>query len=425
MNAINPRRGQHLVKADKRRFRAPFPLPLSGAVMARLGHSLLDRIDTRLESGRLEAWLPDGTFRVLGGREAGWVCEVRLRDWRALARLVSGGSVGWYRAWEQGEWSSPAPERLFALFMANGRTLGGVARSHGPLRWAMRAFHWLRRNSRTGARRNISAHYDLGNDFYRVWLDAGMNYSSALFDDPEHPDEGLATAQAAKNDAVLDRLAMKGGQRLLEIGCGWGALAERALDRAPIDYEGITLSHEQAAWARTRLPRHRAAVYLRDYRDMRGQFDGIASIEMVEAVGQRYWPDYVGAIHRLLKPGGRAVVQYISIDDALFERYAESADFIQTYIFPGGMLISESRLRALAEEAGLEWRDQRSFGQHYATTLRLWRARFDAAVDEGRLPRAFDEKFVKLWRYYLMYCEGGFLGGGIDVAQVTLVKPRA
>jgi cyclopropane-fatty-acyl-phospholipid synthase len=425
MNAINPRRGQHLTKADKRRFRPPFPLPLTGAVMARLGHRLLDRIDARLESGRLEAWLPDGTFRVLGGREAGWVCEVRLRDWRALARLISGGSVGWYRAWELGEWSSPAPERLFALFMANGRTLGGVARSHGPLRWTMRAVHWLRRNSRTGARRNIAAHYDLGNDFYRVWLDAGMNYSSALFDDPEHPDEGLAAAQNAKNDAILDRLGLKGGQRLLEIGCGWGALAERALDRADIDYDGITLSHEQAAWARTRLPRHRAAIYLRDYRDMRGQYDAIASVEMVEAVGQRYWPDYVSAIHGLLKSGGRAVVQYISIDEALFDRYAESADFIQTYIFPGGMLISESRLRALAEEAGLEWRDQRSFGQHYATTLRLWRARFDAAVDEGRLPRAFDEKFVKLWRYYLMYCEGGFLGGGIDVAQVTLVKPRA
>ncbi len=411
------------MKADKRRLRAR--LPLKGAWLRWLGHALLDRIDARLACGRLEAWLPDGTFRVLGGREAGWVCEVHLRDWRALARLVTGGSVGWYRAWEKGEWSSPAPERLFALFMANAASLGGVARSRGPLRWLMRAIHFVNRNSKAGARRNIAAHYDLGNDFYRLWLDKGMNYSSALFDDPEHPDEGLATAQIAKIDAALDRLNLKGGERLLEIGCGWGALAERALDRADIDYDGITLSHEQAAWARTRLPRHRAAVYLRDYRDMRGRYDAIASIEMVEAVGQRYWPDYCAAIHRLLKPRGRAVVQYISIDDAIFERYAESADFIQTYVFPGGMLISQSRLRALAEQAGLEWRDQRSFGAHYATTLRLWRERFDAAVDQGRLPPAFDEKFVKLWRYYLMYCEGGFAGGGIDVAQVTLVKPTA
>ena len=409
------------MKADKRRFRTP--LPVTRAIMARLGHALLDRIDARLETGRLEAWLPDGTFRVLGGRAPGWVCEVHLRDWRALARLVTGGSVGWYRGWELGEWSSPAAERLFALFMANGETLGGVARSHGPLRWVMRTFHWARRNSKLGARRNISAHYDLGNDFYRLWLDQGMNYSSALFDDADHPDEGLTAAQIAKNDAVLDRLNLRNGARLLEIGCGWGALAERALDRAYIDYEGITLSYEQAAWARARLPRNRAAVYLRDYRDMRGHYDAIASVEMVEAVGQRYWPDYIAAIHRLLKPGGRAAIQYISISDALFERYAQSADFIQTYIFPGGMLISESRFRALAEAQGLEWRDQCSFGAHYATTLRLWRERFDAAVDGGHLPRAFDERFVKLWRYYLMYCEGGFAGGGINVAQVTLVKP--
>jgi len=397
-------------------------LPLVTRLFAPVAHRLLDRIDEGLEQGRLEAWLPDGSFRVLGARADGPVCEVRLRDWRALLRLVANGSIGWYRAWEAGEWDSPDPVPLFALFMANAVSLGGAARAHGPLRWVAHALHALRRNNRKGSKRNIAAHYDLGNDFYQLWLDRGMNYSSALFDDPARPVEGLGAAQNAKIDAALDRLKLKHGDRLLEIGCGWGGFAERALDRARIDYVGLTLSEEQAAWAQPRLPRHRASISLTDYRDVKGSYDAIASIEMVEAVGEEYWPAYLAKIHSLLKSRGRAVIQYISIDDRLFERYAASADFIQTYIFPGGLLISESRFRALAEEAGLHWRDQHNFGQHYATTLRLWRERFDAAVEEGRLPSAFDEKFVKLWRYYLMYCEGGFAGGGIDVAQVTLVK---
>ncbi len=420
MNAIDPQRGQHLVKADKMLPQAG--LPLTERIMARFGHRVLDRIDAGLEHGRLEAWLPDGSFRVLGARADGPACEVRLRYWRALLRLIVNGSVGWFRGWEAGEWDSPDPVPLFALFMMNAPSLGKVARSRGPLRWIARRMHALRANDKRRAKDNVAFHYDLGNDFYALWLDKGMNYSSALFADPERAKEGLEAAQVAKIDAALDRLHLKHGDRLLEIGCGWGALAEQALDRASIGYDGLTLSREQAAWAKARLPADRAAVHLTDYRDARGQYDAIASIEMVEAVGQEYWPDYLAAIHRLLKPGGRAVVQYISIDDRIFERYAASADFIQTYIFPGGMLMSESRFRALAEEQGLEWQDKHSFGQHYATTLRLWRHRFDAAVEEGRMPPAFDARFVKLWRYYLMYCEGGFTGGGIDVAQVTLVK---
>ena len=249
-----------------------------------------------------------------------------------------------------------------------------------------------------------------------------MSYSSALFADLTKRNEPLELAQERKNDAVLDRLALKDGDRLLEIGCGWGALAQRALERADIHYDGLTLSAEQKSWAQAHLP-SQARIHLTDYRDATGQYDAIASVEMVEAVGQRYWGDYLATIARLLKPGGRAAIQYICIDDALFERYAASADFIQTYIFPGGMLISQSRFRALAEAEGLEWRDARHFGLHYAETLRRWRLRFDAAIDAGTLPPAFDENFVRLWRYYLMYCEGGFRGGGIDVAQVTLVKP--
>lgn len=349
-------------------------------------------------------------------------CEVHLVRWRALLRLAAGGSAGWYRAWAAGEWTSPDPVPLFALFMQNAVALGQVARPHGPARWLGRLLHWTRRNNHAGSRHNIAYHYDLGNDFYRLWLDDDMHYSSALFVDPANESETLERAQRRKVDAILDRLDLHDGASLLEIGCGWGGLAEQAMARNDITYCGLTLSTEQADYASDRLGSG-ATILLTDYRDAQGQYDAIASVEMVEAVGQRYWPAYLAAIHRLLKPGGKAAIQYIIINDAIFENYARGADFIQTYIFPGGMLISQSRFRALAERQGLEWRDVQLFGQHYAETLCRWRSRFDKAIEEGRLPSSFDQHFVALWRYYLMYCEGGFRGGGIDVAQVTLVKP--
>lgn len=419
MNAIDPRRGRRALTV-----RRP---PVGGdprwidRPIAPVFHRLLDRIDRGLERGALEATLPDGTRRLLGGRSPGPHCEVDLVRWRALVRLVTGGSAGWYRAYAAGEWTSPDPVPLFDLFMTNAVALGRSARPNGPARWAGRAMQWLRRNSRAGSRQNIEYHYDLGNDFYRLWLDADMHYSSALFRDPDDRIERLEQAQHRKVDATLDRLALKDGDALLEIGCGWGGLAERAMARARIAYTGLTLSTEQADYAIDRLGSG-ATIALTDYRDAQGHYDAIVSVEMVEAVGQRYWPDYLAAIHRLLKPGGRAAIQYILIDDAIFDRYARGADFIQTYIFPGGMLISESRFRALAEAQGLEWRDVHRFGQHYAETLRRWRDRFDRAIEQGDLPPAFDQHFVILWRYYLQYCEGGFRSGTIDVAQVTLVK---
>ncbi|MDO7835239.1 cyclopropane-fatty-acyl-phospholipid synthase family protein [Sphingobium sp. HBC34] len=420
MNAINPQRGRRALSV-----RHP---PRSGSpgriarLVAPLFHRMLDRIDDGLERGALEASLPDGTRRLLGGRAAGPACVVDLHDWRALIRLASGGSAGWYRAWAAGQWSSPDPVPLFALFMANAAALGRAARPRGPARWIGRFAHWARRNSRSGSRHNIAYHYDLGNDFYTLWLDEHMHYSSALFLDPDSRIESLEQAQRRKVDAILDRLDLRDGDALLEIGCGWGGLAEQAMERRALSYTGLTLSTEQADYARDRLGSG-AHILLTDYRDAQGQYDAIASVEMVEAVGQRYWPAYLAAIHRLLKPGGRAAIQYILIDDAIFDGYARAADFIQTYIFPGGMLLSQSRFRALAQQQGLEWRDEHRFGLHYAETLRRWRQRFDRAIDEGRLPASFDQHFVALWRYYLMYCEGGFRGGGIDVAQVTLVKP--
>lgn len=420
---VSPRRGKKLLRADRAYRAGGMIARLIGRAPAALFHRILDRIDAGLLAGTIEGHLPDGSVRLLGGRGKGPTAIVHLHSWAALARLVLSGSVGWYRAWEKGEWTSPDPVPLFDLFMRNGEALGNAGRAHGPSRWLNRAVHALHRNDRRGARRNIHAHYDLGNDFYRLWLDSSMNYSSALFADAR---QSLEEAQAAKVDAILDRLDLRSGSRLLEIGCGWGALAERAVERHDVIYTGITLSPAQAEVADARLAAvdlsGRSRIELCDYRDVQGPVDAIASVEMVEAVGQAYWPAYLDAIARLLRPGGKAAIQYISINDALFERYAASSDFIQAYIFPGGCLISESRFRALAEARGLVWRDVRRFGGDYAETLRQWRERFDAAVAAKDLPAGFDERFVRLWRYYLQYCEGGFRGGGIDVAQVTLEK---
>ncbi|MFM5953016.1 MAG: class I SAM-dependent methyltransferase [Novosphingobium sp.] len=379
------------------------------------GDALIDRIDRGLETGAIHATLPDGTRRTLGGRAPGFEAEVHLRRWNGLLRVATAGSIGLYQGWEAGDWTSPDPVPLFALFMANGTALGNTARAQGPWRWLGRVLHALNRNSRAGAQRNIHAHYDLGNDFYAAWLDPELVYSSARFDSGAND---LAAAQQVKLATITERLA--GARSVLEIGCGWGALAQH-LHAAGMAVTAISLSDEQLAWA---CDRRDPAIAFRkvDYRDVTGQFDSITSVEMVEAVGREYWPDFFDCIARCLKPGGRAAIQYIAIDEALFPGYAANSDFIQAYVFPGGMLVSEAEFRRLAAERGLEWRDQTCFGGDYAETLRLWRERFDAAVAEGRLPAGFDDRFVRLWRFYLMYCEGGFRGRGIDVRQVTLVK---
>ena len=395
-------------------------------LFARGFHRILRRIDAGLVQGGIYAILPDGSRRLLGGRAPGPEPVVHLHSWNALVRLITSGSVGWYKAWEQGEWSSPDPVPLFDLFMRNGEMLGNTARSKGLFRLINRLAHRFRANDKEGARENISHHYDLGNDFYRAWLDDSMTYSSAVFAEPISETEPLEAAQERKIRLLLDRLELKPGQRLLEIGCGWGGLAEMAARDYGVHVTGLTLSEEQKAWCDRRLEAaglaDRCSIELTDYRDARGSYDAVASVEMAEAVGQDYWPAYLRSIAGLLKPGGRAALQLISIREPLFDGYAANADFIQTYIFPGGMLISERRFEAAAREAGLEWRDRKGYGLHYAETLQRWRARYDRAVEEGRLPAGFDEPFHRLWRYYLMYCEGGFRGGGIDVAQVTLVK---
>lgn len=404
-------RGHTLIKGGTRFERGS---GLFSRLLAPGFRSIIGRVDARIRQGTIRAVLPDGRQRVLGGRGDGFTADVIVHDWRALVRLATNGSIGWYQAWEAGEWESPDPTLIFAVFGQNAAALGEIGRARGPFRWAAAFAHWLNRNSRAGSRRNIHAHYDLGNDFYAEWLDPTMSYSSAIFADGDD----LEAGQRRKWEALSDRLGKP--QTLLEIGCGWGSLANY-FAREGAQVTAISLSDAQLAWARGR---HDPTIDFRkqDYRDTNGQYDAIVSVEMVEAVGREYWPSFFDCIARNLKPGGRAAIQYITMQDDLFDAYASSADFIQAYIFPGGLLIRNSEFQKLAEERGLEWCDQTDFGTDYAQTLKMWRERFDAAFEGGRIHSGFDERFANLWRYYLMYCEGGFRGGGIDVSQVTLVK---
>lgn len=411
-------RGEHLLRADR-------GFATGGGLFAHLAApafaKLLDELDQRISRGGIEAILPDGSTRRIGFHAKGPRAIVQLSAWRALVRLATSGSVGWYKAWTLGEWSSPEPVAVFELFSANAVALGDVARAKGLFRWVNALAHRLRDNAPAKARANIAAHYDLGNDFYSAWLDTTMTYSSAWF---FSAGETLEQAQLNKVHRLLDRLQLKPGQRLLEIGCGWGTLAIEAAKRGA-RVVGLTLSTEQKAWAERKIAdaglSRQIEIRLQDYRDTAEQFDAVASVEMVEAVGRRWWCAYLDSIARNLRSGGRAALQYISIDHRIFDRYASSADFIQTYIFPGGLLVDEPQFEGLAREHGLSWGEREGFARHYAETLKSWRAKYNEAVARGNL-EGFAEPFHQLWRYYLMYCEGGFRGGSIDVAQVTLVK---
>ena len=410
-------RGAHLVRSGSSFVNGSGVL---GRLFSRGMARLLDQLHEKLEVGGVEATLPDGSQRRIGFHRDGPVAVVQLNSWYALVRLATSGSIGWYRAWVKGEWRSPDPVPLFALFMANGESLGDIGRAKGSARWYNALRHRRKDNDLLGARENIAAHYDLGNDFYREWLDPTMSYSSARFG----AGDDLEAAQRRKVSLLLDRLDLKPGTQLLEIGCGWGTLAIEAARRGAT-VVGLTLSAEQKSWAEAKIAEaelsDRIEIRMQDYRQISEQFDAIASVEMVEAVGEKWWPTYMESIARNLNPGGKAALQFISMNHRLFKGYARNPDFIQAYIFPGGMLIDEPRFEALAKGRGLSWQDREGFGLDYAETLKIWRQRYDAAVREGRLT-GFDEGFHNLWRYYLMYCEGGFRGRGIDVAQVTMAR---
>ncbi|MFO7581586.1 class I SAM-dependent methyltransferase [Guyparkeria sp.] len=374
--------------------------------------------------GRVRVTTDDGGEAEFVGADrpelsAHWHLHHPARLFSRIARL---GDIGIAEGFIAGDFSA---DDLTTLLEIGARNFELMAHDLRPGFWARLAHrfqHALRANHRRGSRRNIASHYDLGNDFYRLWLDDSMTYSAAIFDDPA---ESLATAQQRKYDRLLDGLQAKAGDRILEIGCGWGGLAERA-GRRGLTVDGLTLSIEQLVWARERLENaglaDRARLHLTDYRDQTGQFDHIVSIEMFEAVGERYWPTYFQAVHDRLKPGGRAAIQVITIEEDAFESYRREPDFIQLYIFPGGMLPSIDRFHANAEAAGLAVHETAFFGHDYARTLARWLARFDAVEDELE-HMGFDHAFRQTWRYYLAYCQAGFLNGRINVAQVILERP--
>jgi len=376
----------------------------------------------RLQAGSLLLTTPDGVTRTFGAHGAAAPAVLTLHDWRVATAALNGGDVGFAEAYIDGRWDTPDLTRLLTLLAANQPALERAFYARGVVRAFLRLRHLLRANTRRRAKRNIVAHYDLGNAFYGLWLDPSMTYSAALFDGAH--DRPLEDAQNAKYARVLDELAVKRGSQVLEIGCGWGGFAEHA-GRAGMNVTGISLSGAQTAYARARIARVGLAdsveLRLQDYRDVRGRYDAVASIEMIEAVGERWWPTYFRAIRNALVPGGRACVQAITIADERFARYRTQSDFIQQYIFPGGMLPPPSRLVATATAAGLDLIGSRTFGSDYAETLRRWLAAFDARAETIRA-LGHDEKFLRCWRFYLAYCAAGFDTRTTDVGHYTFVR---
>ena len=400
--------------------RRPTDMPLA----ARQVLTLLQK----LQHGRLHLRLPDGSESVYGQGEQPNASLV-VHDWGVFAAAMRSGDIGFAESFIAGEWETPDLCALLRVFIANRNALENVIYGHWWGQLAHRLRHWLNRNTRSNSRKNIHAHYDLGNAFYSLWLDPTMNYSSAWFDG--NPMLSMDQAQDAKVRRALRMVNLTPGhnQRLLEIGCGWGALAEMATMEHGAHITGVTLSTEQLDFARARMQRHgvaaQADLRLQDYRDIAdGPYDAVCSIEMIEAVGQGFWPTYFATVARMLKPGGKACIQSIVIADALFERYLESTDFIQQYIFPGGCLPSPSEFKAQARAAGLEVVQEHAFGHDYALTLQRWREAF-LAQREQVLTLGFDQRFMHIWEFYLCYCEAAFMEDNIDVLQYTLQKPHA
>ncbi|MFC5496716.1 class I SAM-dependent methyltransferase [Caenimonas terrae] len=396
-----------------------FPVPASAPAAARQVLGLL----RKLVHGSLTLQLPDGSSLRFGNGQSPHAA-IALRNWNVCAAALRSGDIGFAESYAAGDWTTPNLTDLLTLFIANRRVIDDVV--YGS--WAGRLYHRLRhllnRNTRGNSQKNIHAHYDLGNRFYELWLDETMNYSSAWFQgDRSQP---MAAAQDAKVRRALRMAGVRAGDRLLELGCGWGALAETGAGEFGAQVTGVTLSGEQLAFGRKRIADRQLAqrvdLRLQDYRDIAdAPFDAVCSIEMVEAVGREYWPQYFKTVHRLLKPGGRACIQSIVIDDALWDRYIHSTDFIQQYIFPGGCLPCPREFRREAQAAGFRVIDEMAFGADYAETLRRWRDSFHAQRSQV-LQLGFDERFIRIWEFYLAYCEAAFDQANIDVVQYTLLR---
>jgi cyclopropane-fatty-acyl-phospholipid synthase len=396
-------------------------LPASAPAAARA----VFRLMKSLRHGSLDVQLPDGSVMHFGEASDGAPrAAMRLLNWNVCTATLRSGDIGFAEAFIAGDWTSPDPTALIKLMLANGSEVESLVYGTWWGSLLYRVKHWLNRNSRSGSKKNIHAHYDLGNEFYRLWLDPTMNYSSAWFEGERS--RPMADAQWAKVRRALVECEVKAGDRVLEIGCGWGALAECTAREFGATVTGVTLSTEQLAWARERLTAAGLAgdLRLQDYRDLtvgpgEGPFDAIVSIEMFEAVGREYWPSFFQTLKTQLKPGGKACVQSIVIRDDMFERYVNSTDFIQQYIFPGGLLPSPSEFRKAAREAGLRVTHELAFGLDYAETLSRWRERF-LSQDGPVRQLGFDTRFMRIWEFYLAYCEAAFAMGNTDVVQFTL-----
>ncbi len=398
--------------ARPRAMRQPARLPLADTLVS----AILRRLLCQLEAGSLTIGLPSGAVVELKGTHSGPKARISIRDWRTMLRVLIGGDVGFAEAYMDGAWSTPSLVTLLDCLHRNEAALQRAWGGWSLERLTRRLRHSARANTRRGSRRNIEAHYDLGNAFYSSWLDDGMNYSSALYTDAS---ASLEDAQIAKLDRAISLLKVKPDDHVLEIGCGWGALAERLAVNHGTRVTGITLSREQLAYAERRLRNANAAglaeFHLQDYRDVSGTFDAIVSIEMLEAAGEAYWPAYFAKLKECLRPGGVAVLQVITIEQHRFAAYRERPDFIQRYIFPGGMLPTLSLVRQHAEAAGLVVQSVETFGDSYARTLAEWRSRFLAATPPADAPQLNTERFWRMWHYYLAYCEIGFRTGALDV----------
>ena len=383
----------------------------------RVFSGLAERMIPVPRRGRLLIVLPSGNTIERVSAEGGPETVIEAHRWRGLWRILRDGESGFIDGYLDGDWSTPDLVRLLEFFMENETSFAQPAAPSWLTFIRSRLQHWARANTRRGSRRNIAAHYDLGNAFYEQWLDRGMNYSSARFDRAN----SLEAAQDAKLGRIVELMELAGGERVLEIGCGWGALAERMLKVPDCSVVGLTLSTEQLAYAQQRLKAEaaRADLRLQDYRDVGGRFDRIASIEMFEAVGERYWPVYFDKIKSSLTERGSAVLQIITIDEKRFDVYRKTPDFIQRYIFPGGMLPTFSIIEQEVRRAGLKLVHAESFGDSYAETLREWRSRFLRAWP-GIEQLGFDQHFRRMWEYYLAYCEVGFRFGSINVSLFKL-----
>jgi cyclopropane-fatty-acyl-phospholipid synthase len=377
---------------------------------------------SKLQRGTLDVTLPDGRSVRLGGNGPGPAAAMNVYNFAFASRLLRGGDIGIAEAYLQGEWDTPDLTQFLYLFCVNQDWMQTMLTGKAVMRYVQIVRHWFNRNTKWQARRNIYAHYDIGNAFYSAWLDPSMTYSSALFED-DTPD--LTAAQNNKYRRLAEAIDLRPGQKLLEIGCGWGGFAEYAAKTCGATVVGLTISKEQRDFARQRIHRaglaEKVEIKLQDYRDERGHYDRIASIEMIEAVGEQFWPKYFSQLRDRLLPGGLAGIQAITIQDSLFQAYRREVDFIQRYVFPGGMLPSPQILKSLGDAFGVPVIREHIFGQDYAKTLATWRNNFREAWPH-LTPLGFDDRFRRLWEYYLSYCEAGFLSGNIDVRQVVFAK---